>query len=290
MQAEETAVPLATPPKAPRGASQPARERPMRYEFTALSDTGRVRQNNEDSVQFDTDCGVAVLADGMGGYNAGEVASEMASTTITLALSAWMARVGPNVPVREAFRAMESVVAQANRDIFEAANAHPSYAGMGTTLVAGIFLEHSLVLGHIGDSRAYRWRRGVLTQLTRDHSLLQEQLDAGLITPAEAATSGNRNLVTRALGVEEYVELEVHEHRVEPGDLYLFCSDGLTDMVEDAAIAVLMGRNEADDARARRLVEHANACGGRDNISVLLARAGASGDGTPGFMARLLGK
>ena len=160
---------------------------------------------------------------------------------------------------------------------------------MGTTLVVGVFLRNWLVLGHIGDSRCYRWRGNVLTQLTRDHSLLQEQLDAGLITPLEAALSPHKNLVTRAMGVDNFVDLEVHEHAVEPGDVFLMCSDGLNDMIDDSALATLLSGGGSLEVLARRLVDSANACGGRDNISVLLANAHVLTKRN-GLMSRLLGK
>ena len=184
---------------------------------------------------------------------------------------------------------MQSCVHHANLAIFNAANANDQYAGMGTTLVVGAFVGNRVILGHIGDSRCYRWRNRVLTQLTRDHSLLQEQLDAGLISPLEAAMSPHKNLVTRAIGVEPEVELEVHEHAVEPGDLYLMCSDGLTDMVDDQALATLLSGSGTLEGVAQRLVNSANACGGRDNIAVLLANARIQTKRN-GLMSRLLGK
>jgi serine/threonine protein phosphatase PrpC len=134
----------------------------------------------------------------------------------------------------EVRRAMDICVDNANRAIFNAANANPQYAGMGTTLVVAVFRDNQLRLGHVGDSRAYRWRAGQLVQITRDHSLLQEQIDAGLITPEQAAFSANKNLVTRAVGVEDTVLLETHLHEVQAGDTYLMCSDGLSDMLDDA--------------------------------------------------------
>ena len=144
---------------------------------------------------------------------------------------------------------------------------------MGTTLLVAVFQPQRLVLGHVGDSRAYRWRRGELTQITRDHSLLQEQLDAGLITPQQAAVSVHRNLVTRAVGVQDSVHIEVHAHAVEPGDCYLLCSDGLSDMVDDASLAILLGRRGTLQDKAQALVDGANARGGRDNIAVVLVQA-----------------
>lgn len=261
----------------------------MIYDFLALTDTGRVRENNEDSVLFDTANGLAILADGMGGYNAGEIASGMATTFLVSELGRWLSQAGGLAQPREIRRAMELCVANANLSISNAANSNAQYDGMGTTLVVGIFREDRLFLGHIGDSRCYRWRAGVLSQITRDHSLLQEQLDAGLITSEQAAESVNRNLVTRALGVEDVALLEVNEHQVDAGDLYLMCSDGLTDMVGDEAIATLLSGAGPLEALASRLIESANACGGRDNISVLLINASASNK-KRGLMARLLGK
>ena len=246
----------------------------MKYEFCAFTDPGLARENNEDSVTFDESTCLGVLADGMGGYNAGEVASGMATTFIRTELARWLAQAGRHANAKEIQRAMEICVDNANRAIFNAAHSNPQYAGMGTTLVMGVFQDARLMLGHIGDSRCYRLRRGELVQLTKDHSLLQEQLDAGLITLDQAAVSSNRNLVTRAMGVEDAALLEVSECRVENGDLYLMCSDGFSDMVDDPEIAELLQASEALTQKATRMINVANRHGGRDNISVLLVRAG----------------
>jgi protein phosphatase len=184
---------------------------------------------------------------------------------------------------------MEICVDNANRSIFNAANSNPQYSGMGTTLVLGVFQDARLMLGHIGDSRCYRLRGGVLAQVTKDHSLLQEQMDAGLITAEQAATSSNKNLVTRALGVEDAVLLEVNEHRVEPGDIYMMCSDGLSDMVDDEIIAKILAGDAPLEETVAQLIDAANANGGRDNISVLLARANTDSR-KRGLISRLLGK
>lgn len=261
----------------------------MIYDFCTHTDPGLTRGNNEDSVTFDAETRLGVLADGMGGYNAGEIASGMATTFIKSELGRWLSEVGKDASNKLVRRAMEICVENANRSIFHAANSNPQYSGMGTTLVMGVFLDETVMLGHIGDSRCYRMRGGVLTQITRDHSLLQEQLDAGLITPEQAAVSLNKNLVTRALGVEDAVLLEVNEHRVEPGDIYVMCSDGLSDMVDDPGIAEILARPLPLEERAAQLIEAANANGGRDNISVLLALAKA-GSRKRGLISRLLGK
>jgi PPM family protein phosphatase len=261
----------------------------MIYQFCSQTDPGLARDNNEDSVTFDEPTQLAILADGMGGYNAGEVASGMATAFIRSELSRWLSQVGKSANAREVRRALEICVDNANRSIFNAANSNPQYAGMGTTLVVGVYHEARLMLGHIGDSRCYRMRGDELLQVTKDHSLLQEQLDAGLITPEQAATSLNKNLVTRALGVEDSVLLEVNEHRVEPGDLYMMCSDGLSDMVDDAGIAQVLLSQDSLEQKATALVAAANAAGGRDNITVLLMQA-QEGSNKRGFMSRLLRK
>ena len=249
----------------------------MDYEYSALSDVGCVRTNNEDAVLLDRQHGIVVLADGMGGYNAGEVASALAVEQIGSQLARWLLSQGARaVKVRDLRRAMEICVDNTNRAIFDASHTNPDYAGMGTTLVMAAPLGATLVIGHVGDSRAYRWRAGSLARLTRDHSLLQEHIDAGLITQEEAAVSSYRSLVTRALGVEDTVLLDVQEVPVDPGDVFLLCSDGLTDMLTDDELADALGDTGPLDALSQRLVDMANEGGGRDNVSVALIRAPAT--------------
>jgi len=250
----------------------------MTFEFHCATDTGRSRSNNEDSVAIDEWSSLVVLADGMGGYNAGEVASSMVTSFIKSELGRWLSEAAASATDSDVRRAMEICVDNANRAIFNAANSNPRYAGMGTTLVVGVFRETRLLLGHVGDSRCYRMRAGRLTQITHDHSLLQEQIDAGLITAEQAAFSANKNLVTRAVGVEDTVLLETHQHDVLPGDVYVLCSDGLTDMLDDETIAQLLQRCELLPEAATALIDAANDAGGKDNISVVLARVrGSSG-------------
>ncbi len=245
----------------------------MTTELFAAVDPGRARSNNEDSVAIDASVSLAVLADGMGGYNAGEVASNMATTFIRAELGRWLREASSQASDAEVRRAMDICVDNANRAIFNAANSNPQYAGMGTTLVVAVFRDTRLMLGHVGDSRCYRLRAGRLQQITRDHSLLQEQIDAGLITPEQAAFSVNKNLVTRAVGVEDTVLLETHQHDVLPDDLYLLCSDGLSDMLPDAGIGQLLMSSETLEGRSRALIAAANDAGGKDNISVIVVRA-----------------
>jgi protein phosphatase len=254
----------------------------MQIEFFSATDTGRARSNNEDAVTVDEANALAVLADGMGGYNAGEIASGMVTEFIKTELGRWLSEVGEAATDPEVRRAMDICVDNANRAIFNAANANPQYAGMGTTLVVSVFRDHRALIGHVGDSRAYRLRAGRLTQITRDHSLLQEQIDAGLITPEQAAFSAHKNLVTRAVGVEDTVLLEIHQHELQPGDLYLLCSDGLSDMLEDESLGQLLMGYESLEEMGAALIAAANDAGGRDNIAVVLARV----PGAPAATAR----
>lgn len=261
----------------------------MNYIFYAQTDPGRTRENNEDSVAFDAATQIGVLADGMGGYNAGEIASGMATAYIKSELARWLSEASHQANAGEVLRAIEICVDNANRSIYGASCSNSQYAGMGTTLVVGVFHDRRLLLGHVGDSRCYRWRGNILVQITKDHSLLQEQIDAGLLTPEQAATAPNKNLVTRALGVDDVVLLELNEHRVEPSDIYLICSDGLSDMMQDAEIAEIMQNGASLALMAAQLVTLANENGGRDNITVLLIQASTSPE-KPGLMARLFGK
>jgi len=216
----------------------------------------------------------------MGGYNAGEVASNMATSFVKTELGRWLREANSQASDADVRRAMDICVDNANRAIFNAANANPQYAGMGTTLVVAVFRDTRLLLGHVGDSRCYRLRAGRLQQLTRDHSLLQEQIDAGLITPEQAAFSANKNLVTRAVGVEDTVLLETHQHAVQPLDMYLMCSDGLSDMLDEAGMVQLLQRHAALPECAQALIDAANEAGGKDNISVVLVRASGGANGS----------
>ncbi|MEP6966032.1 MAG: Stp1/IreP family PP2C-type Ser/Thr phosphatase [Polaromonas sp.] len=261
----------------------------MMYEICTLTHPGLVRKNNEDAVAFDAQSGLCMLADGMGGYNAGEVASSMAIAFIDSELGRWLTEAGRQASARDVRRAMEICVENANHSIFNAAHANRQYAGMGTTLVVGIFQDSRLMLGHIGDSRCYRLRGTELQQITKDHSLLQEQLDGGLISPEEARVSLNKNLITRALGVEDTVLLDVNEHRVAPGDLYMMCSDGLSDMISHEGMAAILLGEQPLENKASQLISRANQGGGRDNISVVLVQA-TEESARRGLLSRMLGK
>ena len=261
----------------------------MIYEFFAQTDPGLLRDNNEDALAFDAATQLCILADGMGGYKAGEIASAMAVAFIKSEMGHWLAQASQQANARELRQALEICVENANHSIFNAANSNPQYAGMGTTLVVGAFQGSRLLLGHVGDSRCYRLRDQAFEQITKDHSLLQEQLDAGLVSAEQALTSSIRNLVTRALGVEDTVSVEVNEHRVEVGDLYLMCSDGLSDMLLDEEIVAILLAGGTLEKKARQLVLAANKAGGHDNISVLMACA-REDTSKRGLLSRMLGK
>jgi len=245
----------------------------MQYSFHGLTDTGCVRSNNEDALLVDPGHDVIMLADGMGGYNAGEVASRMAIDLMQAELSTWLKSHPSCDDLDCVTEALQECADKANQSILDAAQSEPQFAGMGTTLVVGLFLGPTLVLGHVGDSRCYRLRNSMLAQITRDHSLLQEQMDAGLLTREQAATAPGRNLLTRALGVTPGTCIETHVHLVESDDIYLLCSDGLSDMIADPDIARLLSQPGSLETLARMLIDQALAKGGRDNVSVVLARA-----------------
>jgi PPM family protein phosphatase len=235
------------------------------------TDTGRRRPHNEDAIRVHADEGLLVLADGMGGYSAGEVASRIAVDTVT--------RMVRNAPDMErADRVLRKAVLKANQAILEAARERPGQEGMGTTVVVCLLRRRRLTVAHVGDSRLYRFRRGQLEQLTVDHSLNQELLERGYYTKMEARRAGNRNVITRALGVGSEVEVALREEPVADGDVFLLCSDGLTDMIDDHSIRFALDKcgGRLEEA-AERLIERANAQGGRDNISVILARASLHG-------------
>ena len=244
----------------------------MMYEICSQTDRGLVRKNNEDAVAFDPYTGLCLLADGMGGYNAGEIASGMAVAFISSELGRWLAQERQPT-VKEVRRAMEVCMENANHSIFNAARSNHDYEGMGTTLVVGVFQEGRLLLGHVGDSRCYRLRGQAFQQITKDHSLLQEQIDAGLMTPEQARKSPDKNLITRALGVEDAVRVEINDHRTEPSDVYMMCSDGLSDMLGSAKMAAILGAPGTLPEKALQLIAAANENGGRDNISVVLVHA-----------------
>ena len=243
-------------------------------EIATATHSGMVRSHNEDSIAADGEMGLAVLADGMGGYNAGEVASGIAVALIPTEIRrALAASVAHELSGSEMERLIHDQATLANTTIYQAAQREPQYSGMGTTLVVALWHDNQIAVGHIGDSRLYRLRDDTLEQITRDHSLLQEQIDSGMITKEQARHAPNKNLVTRAVGIDAEVEPEVHTYAVQPGDIYLLCSDGLPDMVADEDIENTLASLKANlPLAAEQLVQQANDNGGRDNVSVILVR------------------
>lgn len=240
-------------------------------EIASITDAGVVRSFNEDTIATEPDLGLALVADGMGGYKAGDVASGMAASIMASELKRQLREATPLAD--SIAEILESSVSRSNRAIYQAAKANPQYHGMGTTLVAAVFHDNRLHFAHIGDSRLYRLRQGKLHALTQDHSILHEQVALGLISNDDAKTSHNRNLVTRALGVETRSQCEVQDQAVEVGDIYLLCSDGLNDMVDDVNIELALNALQANlPLTARQLVMMANDNGGHDNISAILIK------------------
>jgi protein phosphatase len=241
-------------------------------DMAAATHRGRLRLHNEDCVAADAAIGFAVLADGMGGHNAGEVASRMAVDVITSGIQAVIKKAALHPGV-----STESVIAnhisQANERIYEAGQARSEYSGMGTTVVVALWHDRSVSVGHVGDSRMYRLRARQLKQLTHDHSLAQEHVDLGLLSTEQARTAPIRSVLTRTVGNGSHVTAELNTFPVVADDLYLLCSDGLTDMLTDEQISeALTSFDTPIQKAADQLIAQANHHGGVDNVSVILVR------------------
>ncbi|HUW27059.1 MAG TPA: Stp1/IreP family PP2C-type Ser/Thr phosphatase [Sulfuriferula sp.] len=261
-------------------------------EVASATDAGTIRSFNEDSIAADRDLGLLVLADGMGGYQAGDVASSIATGLVMDNLKRILTEMAPSA-IRSAKLSPESIaikstIEKTNLAIYQTAQTDSKYTGMGTTIVLILFHHGLASIAHVGDSRLYRLRQGHLQLLTRDHSLLQEQVEMGLISSEDAKVSHNRNLVSRALGVEAEIRVDISEHNVQPNDIYLLCSDGLNDMVDDVDIELAMSelRNNLPLA-ANQLIQMANDNGGHDNVSVLIAKVRNGDNVKQGLMDRL---
>ena len=257
----------------------------LRYVAAAKTDVGQKRQGNEDRFCLDPSLGLYVVADGMGGHAAGEVASRLAVETIQEWMEKYLsgadvAIVGPAVAAGSAeANFLLSSIRLANRIIFDSAKDRREYAGMGTTVVAVLAQDDRFVLAHVGDSRIYRIRQDDIVQISRDHSFVQEQVDNGLMSAAEAHQSQYRHMITRALGLKESVDVDLTEQPARPGDVLLLCSDGLSDLLDDEDMLVAV-RDHADDLEqaCQALVARANSKGGDDNITVLVVQAKAGNE------------
>ena len=238
----------------------------LHYAAAAATDRGRKRANNQDAFGFSIEHGVYVVCDGMGGAAGGEVASSIA---VDEALHVLTER-SPEAAVP---KVAEDAVATANRAVFERSQRNSNLAGMGTTLVALLVEQAQVWVVNVGDSRCYRFREGQLQQLTLDHSLVEEQVRLGRMTPHEAQRSPLRNVITRAVGTQTGVTPDCFQFEAQTGDLFLLCSDGLTREVSDDGIQELLAGNEPLQERANQLMEAANKAGGRDNITCILVQA-----------------
>lgn len=238
----------------------------IRWTYAALSDTGRVRSGNEDSLFADPAGGVFAVADGMGGHAAGEVASTIATRVIGDRLCS--CRRDSSEQIRGSLRA---AFAAAGQQIIREARQDPAREGMGTTATVLVLdPEGCYLVGHIGDSRCYLLRDGALRQLTRDHSWVQEQVERGVISREQARFHPQSNIITRALGTDEIPQPDVYEGEARPDDIFLIASDGLTDMLSEREIESILGSESPPGDAAARLVEGANRAGGVDNITVLV--------------------
>jgi protein phosphatase len=230
------------------------------------TDPGLRRLNNEDTILVDEKQGICLVADGIGGNACGEIASRLFSQTAE--------KVFSGVPYQEdlRYRILQNVFADANETIFNYAQSHPGCEGMGCTAEMLVLNEDRFILGHIGDSRTYRLRDGQIKQLTTDHTLVKQQLDQGLITQEEAKHHSFKNVILRAVGIQQNPSLDVLRGNVFPGDTFLLCSDGLTDMVEDNVIINHLISEKGIREKVDGLVQEANTKGGKDNISVVVVQ------------------
>jgi protein phosphatase len=249
-----------------------------KIDIKGLTDVGSVRDHNEDSITVDDALALAILADGMGGHRGGEMASAITVSTILETLKKQLKKLTPGETDEDTGYSVESIavhnaVALANENVFKASNENQQYKGMGTTVVVLLFYDNRFTVAHVGDSRLYRIRDGELEQITRDHSLMQELIDRGFYTPEQARQSLNKNLVTRAIGIEAGVQIDIQEDIAMVNDIYLLCSDGVNDMIEDELIKNAMLENEDDlEKAAEEIIRLANEHGGKDNISALLIK------------------
>ena len=252
----------------------------FRYTCAGRTDVGVIRSGNEDNYLMAVDHGVFIVADGMGGHAAGEVASEMAVRIIARELG----DLSGCTDVEAAEKVRRSIV-EANSAIFERTLAEQDKRGMGTTATAMILLNGNYLIGQVGDSRAYVLRDGALKQLTKDHSYVQEQVDAGYLSPEEARTHPYSNVITRCVGANVDVAPDVYLGSLRSGDVYLIASDGLTGMIEDEDLLRMMLKGQTPQQLAEDLVSEANRRGGLDNVTVIIVRIDSARDSTEGMAA-----
>ncbi len=242
------------------------------------TDIGRVRDHNEDAIAIDDNIALAILADGMGGHRGGEMASAITVSTIKDIVAEKVKLLASGKKNNGAIYSPESqmiqdAITQANAKVHESAEDNPQYRGMGTTVVVIMFYNNQFTVAHVGDSRLYRLRDGELKQITRDHSLMQELIERGFYTPEKARDYLNKNLVTRAIGIDSEVNIDIQEDIAMVDDIYLLCSDGVNDMLEDDLIKSTILANSDDlEKAATEIIRLANEHGGKDNISAILVK------------------
>jgi len=243
-------------------------------EITGFTDTGLNRDHNEDYIGFDKGSGIAVLADGMGEHQAGEIASRMAVEEVLDQLKIVLnTQNGRSVTGSQMLNFISNKISSSNRKIFEASETNTTQSGMGITVVTAVIKDSRLYAGHVGDSRLYLLRNRKLKRITKDHGLVQDLIDKGFYTEIEARNASINHVVTRALGTSEEIEVDILQQNAMQGDVFLLCSDGLSDMVSDAMMQQVLARPSADlDVKARRLAGLADHFGGKDNISVILLK------------------
>ncbi len=245
-----------------------------KFRVASATDTGRKRTQNQDNLAVEADLGLFVVADGMGGHLGGETASSMVAEIVPKVV-----RKGTELPDYDARKTVAAAITAASEAVFDYAEKNPKFRGMGTTTTALLFQDNKLYIGHVGDSRCYFLRDGLLWQLTRDHSLVAEKVRAGLITREQAKTDRMKNVITRSVGFERSVPVEVYEKVVHPGDLFLICSDGLSGLIDDMEMLDQVQRHVFDkDERTEadlqtaigELIAAANNRGGDDNITAVM--------------------
>ncbi len=245
----------------------------LQINFAGKTDVGRKRDHNEDVFRIEPELGFCLVADGVGGAAAGEVASRIVSET-----AANVFKSPSNRTVAEATHQVQICFLTANNAIISHIRENPSHEGMSSTAEIMAFAGDELVLGHIGDSRTYRFRDGQLRRLTKDHSFVQEQIDRGVLTPEEARHHPLRNVIKKAVGTDHEIELDIVTSKILPKDQYLLCSDGLTDMVEETQVSNTLGSGMPLKEKVEALIEMALSAGGSDNVTVVLVEVRDAGN------------
>lgn len=242
------------------------------------TDTGLHRNHNEDTIGCDENIALAILADGMGGHRCGEIASAITVSTILEHVRKKVKKLkSSKIDLQSGYNIesliLERAITLANTNVYDSSRSNTQYKGMGTTVVAVLFYDNHFTVAHVGDSRLYRLRNDELIQITSDHSYIQELLDCGIYTTEQAKNSEYKNLITRAVGIDAKVQIDIQKDLTMPDDIYLLCSDGVNDMLEDDLIKSILSKNCDDlETAASEIIRSANENGGKDNISALLAK------------------